>query len=122
MAVTVRYQRPTVSPVVKLAAVRAAAVHAGADILLAASQPFVPVDTGELKASGAVDMVGPETARVSYQRTAPDGFNVAIHIHEDATLNHPGGGTDHYLSKPARSEGDAIIAAEAVIVRAGLAL
>lgn len=84
------------------------ALQQEAEAILVASQPLVPVDTGELRASGAVmDVVidqhtvstgvrygGPGTGQ-----RRPEEY--AIKVHEDVTLRHPRGGQHHFLSEPA---------------------
>jgi hypothetical protein len=100
--------------VVKLAEIHAAAevgVKAAADVLLAASQPLVPVDTGALKASGKVSIEGLEAA-VSYEGISDeDGYDYGIRQHEDMELHHPNGGQAKFLEQPMNAEHTAIGAA-----------
>lgn len=74
----------------------AQALQAEAERVLEASLPDVPVDTGLMLSSGMVEQ----------QREGADirfgGHGLApytIRQHEDVTLNHPNGGTHHWLSK-----------------------
>lgn len=114
------YRPPKLDAGVKLAAVREEAVHAGAEVLLEASRPLVPVDTGALQLSGEVLGIGPGVAAVRYYARSKDGFVYAIKIHEDYTLNHPHGGQAGYLGHPMVTDGPAVLAAMAAVVRAGL--
>ncbi len=119
MGLTVRYEPPKRDARLLLAAAKPAATHAGAEVLLAASQPLVPVDTGELLASGRVVDDG-ESAKVVYDAVAPDGYPYGIRQHEDLTLNHPNGGQAKFLEAPMHSHGAEVLAAEAAILRAAL--
>lgn len=117
MGVTFRYQPPRIDARVVVAAAAAIGVEAAGKLLLDASLPLVPVDTGELKASGKVESTGPHSVKISYERSSPDGYNVAARMHEDATLNHPGGGEAGFLSKPMATEGEAMLAAMGSAIR-----
>lgn len=120
MAATFRYVAPKIDARLLVAAAAEVAVDAAGNVILAASQPLVPVDTGDLKDSGKVENDGPHKVRVSYERSSPEGYNVAVRQHEDATLNHPGGGEDHFLSKPFATEGHAVLEAMGAVIRAAL--
>lgn len=86
----------------------AIAVQQEGDAILEASQPLVPIDTGALRASGAVSdaALSGLVASVQISYGGPgEGFDrvpstYAIRIHEDTTLNHPRGGQSHFLSLP----------------------
>lgn len=111
MGIVVSYTPPRLDPAAFVEAAKTAAEVAGAQALLAASQPLVPVEHGDLKASGHVEH-GPDGAAVIYSATNPaDGYDYAAKQHEDETLNHPNGGQAHYLSDPMRTEGTAILLA-----------
>jgi hypothetical protein len=84
-----------------------AATHAAAEHLLAASQPLVPVDKGDLKASGRVEQEG-TGARVIYDAVSPEGYPYGIRQHEDMTLHHPHGGQAKFLEQPFHTEARAI--------------
>ena len=73
------------------------ALQAEAERILEESLPLVPVDTGLLLASGAVEQQ-PQGADIRY-----GGHGIAFYaalVHEDASMNHPNGGQSHYLSAP----------------------
>lgn len=118
--ITWTYTPPAVNAAAKLEAVKDEAAHAGAEALLEASRPDVPVDTGVLQASGEVLPAGPGTAAVRYSAKSKDGFDYAIKQHEDMTLNHPHGGQAKYLEAPMHADGPAILAAMAKAVQAGM--
>jgi hypothetical protein len=71
------------------------------------SQSLVPVDTGELKASG----------QVSELVESNDGYSIAISyqapyagfVHEDLDANHPHGGQAKYLETPFLQAGDMLV-------------
>jgi hypothetical protein len=120
MPIEFEYTPPAVNAAVKLEAVKDAAAHAGAEVLLEVSRPGVPVDTGVLQASGEVLPAGPGSAVVRYSAKSRDGFNYAIKQHEDMTLNHPHGGHAKYLEAPIHADGAAVLPAIAEVVRTGL--
>lgn len=66
-----------------------------ADNILGESQKLVPVDTGILKESGAID-TDKKTNIVTISYNTP----YARKQHEDNTLNHPKGGQAKYLEQP----------------------
>ena len=76
----------------------AAGVYELGNVIMADSQLRVPVDTGDLKASGFVAVPnvsgGTITSEVGYGGTADD---YALVQHEDTTLRHPNGGEAKYL-------------------------
>jgi hypothetical protein len=84
------------------------ALQQEADAILEVSQGLVPVDTGALRASGAVlDVVirGPVVeSGVTYGGDGP-GFErtprlYAVFVEFNVTMRHPRGGQAHYLSQP----------------------
>jgi hypothetical protein len=121
MSLIVKYIPPKINAAAAIAAAAPVATRAGAEHLLEASRPLVPVDTGEMQASGKVTQDGKD-AQVSYSRTGEDGYNVAARQHEDTSLSHPGGGQAHFLSQPMATEREAIGAAMAVEIRKALGL
>ena len=116
MAVRFEYTPPKVNGILAVNAAGAAAVKAGAEIILEASRPQVPRDTGEMQASGKVTSEG-LVAAISYTRYSPEGYNVAARQHEDLTLNHPRGGNAKFLEGPMHSEAPAVAAAIVVSLR-----
>lgn len=78
-----------------------AAMQAGADELLEASNRLVPVDDGELLASGTAQAEGKEAA-VAY--TAPH----AMKQHERLDFNHPSGGQAKFLETAALANASSI--------------
>ena len=83
------------------------ALQQEAEAILAASQPLVPVDTGELRNSGHVeDVTLTATTAQSGVRYGGPGTGqrrpeeYAARIEFDVTLNHPHGGQAFYLSTP----------------------
>lgn len=120
MSVVWKYTPPKVDAAALLAAAAPAATRAVADRILADSQPLVPVDTGELKASGKVTQEGTR-ATVSYDALAPDGYPYGIRQHEDMTLHHPNGGQAKFLEQPFRSDpaGKASVALAALVEELG---
>jgi hypothetical protein len=90
---------PAGNGLLEMLAAKLAGEQAGAEALLAASQPLVPVDTGALKISGRVERDG-EGAAVIY--TAVDeksGYDYAAIQHQRTDYTHQQG-QDHYLSDP----------------------
>lgn len=69
------------------------AVRAGAHLLLRTADRDVPIDTGDLLASGRIDVVGDE-AVVSYGDA--DSWYAPI-VHEDLEAKHPHGGSAKWL-------------------------
>lgn len=114
------YTPPAVNAAVKLEAVKDAAAHAGAETLLEASQPLVPVEFGVLKRSGKTTPDGPGVVAVSYSAISEDGFDYSIKQHEDYTLNHPHGGEAGYLGRPMVTDGPAILAAMVEVLHTGM--
>ena len=76
----------------------------GGEKIMTQSKRIVPVDKGPLRASGHVQK--PVTTRtkvtvvLGYGGAAKD---YALRQHEDESLNHPGQGEPHYLSKPTKA-------------------
>jgi hypothetical protein len=120
--ITFEYTPPVINAAVKLEAVKDASAHAGAETLLEASQPLVPVDLGTLKRSGKTTPDGPGVVAVSYSAISEDGFDYSIKQHEDYTLRHPNGGEAGYLGRPMFTHGLEILAAMAEVARAGMRL
>lgn len=114
------YTPPAVNVGLKLEAVKDAAAHAGAETLLAASQPLVPEDTGVLKRSGKVTPQGPGVVAVSYSAISEDGFDYSIKQHEDYTLSHPHGGEAGYLGRPMVTAAPEILASMAEVTRSAV--
>lgn len=122
MAIKFTYQPPKVDARAVLATVAATAANAGAEQLLRASQPHVPVEEAVLLHSGRVVSDGLH-AYVTYGRDddgtpghAPSNDYVLVQ-HEDYALNHPNGGEAGFLLKPFRSESRHIIEAMVVLLR-----
>lgn len=122
MPIVFDYTPPKINAAAAMAAAKEGAVEAGAKVLLNASQPLVPRDTGQMQRSGQVVTVAPGVAAVTYTREGEDGYNVAARQHEDYTLNHPNGGQADYLGQPMHTEGAEVLAAMAEIVRASVGL
>jgi hypothetical protein len=117
MGASFRFVAPKIDARVLVAAGAAAGVQVAGKLILDASLPLVPVDSGDLKASGKVEQKGPHAMRISFEATSPEGYNYAVRQHEDATLNHPNGGEDHFLSKPLGTEAHAVLEALAAALR-----
>lgn len=117
MAVRIRYVRPKVESPIRMRAAAAAGAGAIADALLANSQPLVPVDTEDLKKSGRVVELEGSKRAVVYDATSPEGYAYGIKQHEDATLHHPNGGEDHFLSKPMEGHNAEYLGAAAAAMR-----
>jgi hypothetical protein len=73
------------------------ALDAEANRILEASQPLVPLDTGDLVRSGTV-ITGTDGSEVRYGNFGAVPY--ALVQHEETSFNHPRGGEHHYLSKP----------------------
>jgi hypothetical protein len=73
------------------------ALDAEANRILEASQPLVPLDTGDLVRSGTV-ITNTEGSEVRYGNFGAVPY--ALVQHEETSYNHPRGGEHHYLSKP----------------------
>jgi hypothetical protein len=116
MPIVFEFRPPAVDAGLIVHSLLKVAETAGAEALLAASQPLVPVDTGQLRDSGRVEHDG-HGATVSYEREGSDGYPVAIRQHEDETLNHPNGGQAHFLGDPMHTASGAIWAAMAASIR-----
>lgn len=121
MGLTVTYQPPKVNAALAVHAAAEIAVQAGAHIILEASLPLVPVDTGDLKGSGRVSGQG-LTAEISYDGIASDGFDYGSKQHEDLTLHHPNGGEAKFLERPMHSEAAAVAAEVAAVLRRAFTL
>lgn len=116
MALRVTYTPPKVSAIAVVHAAGEVAVRAGAHIILEASLPLVPVDQGDLKASGKVSSEGLGAA-VSYDGISRDGYDYGTRQHEDLTLHHPHGGEGKFLEKPMHTEAPAVHAEMAAVLR-----
>lgn len=121
MAIRFEYQPPKVNAALLLAAAKPGIEHAAAEVILAASQPLVPVDKGDLKASGRVEDSGIGAAIV-YDAASPEGYPYGIKQHEDLTLHHPNGGQAKFLEAPMHSEAAVVAGVLAEGVRAALTL
>jgi hypothetical protein len=73
------------------------ALDAEANRILEASQPLVPLDTGDLVRSGTV-ITNAAGSEVRYGNFGAVPY--ALVQHEETAFNHPRGGEHHYLSKP----------------------
>lgn len=120
MGLKVVYTPPPVDVAAMVSAAAELGVEAAGKVLLDASLPDCPVDTGEMKGSGKSEKVGPKTVRVSFTRTGADGYNVAARQHEDMGLNHPGGGRSKWVEIHMYSDAVAILTAAAEPIRAVL--
>jgi hypothetical protein len=110
MAVTFTFRPPALNAIAAVAAAAKLGERAGAEVLLEKSQPLVPVEYGDLKASGHVKQ-GDDGAAVIYDAESPEGYPYGIRVHEDLSLNHPNGGQAKYLEQPLHTEHAAIGAA-----------
>lgn len=88
-------------------------VSDAADLVLEASQRVVPVETGDLKASGRVIRNG-LTATVQYGAGLPD--NRAAIVHEKTELHH-NDGQPKFLENPAKASGPKVLEAIANGIR-----
>ena len=70
------------------------------------SQSLVPVDTGDLRSSGAVS--GVVKIDDVYQVAIGYGKDYAAFVHEDLSANHPHGGQAKYLEQPLNSSGETL--------------
>ena len=108
-----RYTPPKLDARLVLNVAGVGAVRAVAEMILDASQPEVPVEEGDLKASGHIEQVGLH-ARIIYDAVSPEGYPYGIRQHEDLALNHPNGGGPKFLERPMHEKahvGGAIMAA-----------
>jgi hypothetical protein len=93
-ALTQRFQRV----VTEAKQAMLAAVHAEAERILDEARILTPIDTGLLVSTGmVVDRVDGSDIRFGGNGLAP----YAVIVHEDVTMNHPNGGTHHFLTQPA---------------------
>jgi hypothetical protein len=116
MPIEFTYQPPKIDVAALVSARVKAAEIAGAEALLKASEPLVPVDKGVLKASGHVEH-SIDGAAVVYTAVNPaDEYDYAAIQHEREDFHHDQGQA-HYLSDPMRTEQAAIVAAMAVEIR-----
>lgn len=113
----VRYEPPVVNPIAVMAIAAELAEEAGAHLLLEASLPLVPRDTGALAESGRVTREEGPGAAVVYDAIAPDGYCYAAIQHERTDYKHPRGGQAKYLEQPMHSSAPAIAAVMAESVR-----
>lgn len=118
--ITFRYSPPKRDARLVLAAAGVGAVRGAAELVLAASQPLVPVEHGDLKASGRVEQEGLH-ARIIYDATSKsDGYAYSIRQHERTDFHHPNGGQAHFLIVPMHQEAHAAAALMAAALRAAL--
>lgn len=120
MGMKVTFKEPAADVPAMVSAAAELGIESAGKLLLDASQPLVPVATGEMKQSGKSEKAGPRTIRVSYTRTGEDGYNVAARQHEDMSLHHPGGGEAKFLERPMHSEGPAMLRTVGEAIRAVL--
>lgn len=93
------YRPPVGNALAMMLAAKLAGEEAGAQALLAASQPLVPVDTGALQISGHIERDG-EGAAVVYSATDDkSGYDYAAIQHQRDDYAHEQGQA-HYLSDP----------------------
>lgn len=84
--------------------------------LLAESQARVPVDTGDLRGSGATHDATPSAlqSRVTYNASSPDGFPYGVAVHEgldmEFKLDHNPGAQAKFLERPAVEMRDKLMA------------
>ena len=90
-----------------------------AKALLAESQSRVPVDSGDLRNSGAVHPATPSSlqSRVTYSASSPDGYPYGVRQHADLALDHPHGGEAKFLEKPAQEMRGALMQVVAVEIK-----
>lgn len=87
-----------------------------AKALLAESQSRVPVDSGDLRSSGATHDASPSelVAKVTYAASSEDGFPYGIAVHEGLDMNfrtdHNPGAQAKYLERPAREMSNELMA------------
>lgn len=116
MAVVVKYTPGNaLAMIAELAAVKVLAEDAAAEQLLRASLPLVPIDSGELYASGDVDRRD-GFAAVVFHAVAEDGYDYAIIQHEDMQLEHDHGQAK-YLEQPLHTEAHLLVEGMAHMVR-----
>lgn len=125
MAIRFKYTPPAVNAVEIMLVATPAAAHAGAQLILDAAQPNVPVDQGVMKASGRVVQEGTHAA-ITYGRdddgtaTHAPSNQYVVKQHEDAELAHPNGGTFKWLETAMHSEGAHAAEAMAALLRDAL--
>lgn len=61
-----------------------------------------PVDTGQLRQSGKVVVLGTTRFAAQFSRASAKGYNVAARMEFDKSLRHPKGGQAGYLSESAK--------------------
>lgn len=121
MGVQFSYTPPAVNAAIALTAAKPGIEHAAAELILTASEPLVPVDTGKLVGTGRVEQ-GADGASIIYDAVADDGYAYGVRQHEDLSLNHPNGGQAKFLEAPMHSEAPAVAALMAEAVRRVLSL
>jgi len=117
VSIQFRYTPPKVDARLRLAEAGAEAVDAAAHHILDASQPLVPVEHGDLKASGHVETVAPLHARIVYDAVSPEGYPYGIRQHEDMSLNHPNGGQAKFLEQPMHTDAQEVASLMAAALR-----
>jgi hypothetical protein len=116
MALTVRYQPPNaVAMLAEVAAAKIVAENAAAEALLKAALPLVPIDIGELYASGDLERRDGH-AVVVFHAVAEDGYDYAVIQHEDLTYAHEHGQAK-YLEQPLHTEAHALVEGMARVMR-----
>lgn len=98
-------------------------LNRAARALLAESQTRVPVDSRDLRNSGAAHDATPQhlESAVTYNATSEDGYNYALRQHEDLSLNHPTdyqpGAQAKYLERPAKELEQKLMAVVAMEIK-----
>jgi len=115
--ITFTYQPPAVNAALLVAGMVVAAETAGAEALLAAAKPDVPVESGDLRDSGHVEHDGHGAMVVFSAVNEADGFNYAAKQELDDSLAHPNGGKSHFLGDQMKQARGAIFVAMAAEVK-----
>jgi hypothetical protein len=79
------------------------------------SQELVPVDTGALKASGAISEV--KETNDGYEVVISYNTDYAARVHEDLDANHPHGGQAKYLEVPFHQAGETLATALSRVIK-----
>lgn len=125
MAMSFKYTPPAVNAVEVMLVATPLAAKAGAQLILDAAQPNVPVEQGVMKASGRIEAEG-NHAVITYGRdddgtaTHAPSNQYVVKQHEDGELNHPNGGNFKWLETAMHSEGEHVAEGIAAILREAL--